>query len=135
MRCKHRRKILFILGLLVILFLVAYPFRHKINEELYILYLQDVQIRSNGVHKPQTFNSTCSPEADLRGYGQRVISYAVFGRFSDWYIASRYLNPLKETVKQVIPKIYPGKLSISSFQLITLFQLFYATRLDRSDLP
>ena len=54
-------------------------------------------------------STTCSPSADRRGDHQNVISYSIYGNFSQLSIVYRYLNPFKETVA-TIPNFYPGEM-------------------------
>ena len=55
----------------------------------------------------QKFVSYCSLEADNRSRQQNVISYSLYGNFSDPKIATRYLDPLKMILKNV-SQVYPG---------------------------
>ena len=56
--------------------------------------------------------TTCSFGADRRGDHQNVISYSIYGNFSQLSIVYRYLNPFKETVA-TIPNFYPGEIEAS----------------------
>lgn len=75
----------------------------------YELKLQEAQI-SVGYYPEESdvFNSTCSRAADRRGPHQKVISYSIYGDFSQPDIVRKYLKPFRETIK-TIPVIYPGK--------------------------
>nr|CAH0110641.1 unnamed protein product [Daphnia galeata] len=54
------------------------------------------------------FNSTCSSRAaHHRGPRQKVIAYSIYGDFSRTEIVGKYLEPFRETIKD-IPIIYPG---------------------------
>jgi len=57
-------------------------------------------------------SSTCSKRGDRRGPHQRVISYSIYGNFSDSQFFNRYLKTLSQTVNQ-IPTIYPGIILIN----------------------
>ena len=55
----------------------------------------------------RTVRTTCSLSADRRGDKQNVISYSIYGNFSQSPVYNRYLEPFKETVVN-IPNVYPG---------------------------
>jgi hypothetical protein len=55
----------------------------------------------------RTVRTTCSLSADRRGDKQNVISYSIYGNFSQSRVYNRYLKPFKETVVN-IPHAYPG---------------------------
>ncbi|XP_046459065.1 uncharacterized protein LOC124205651 isoform X1 [Daphnia pulex] len=53
------------------------------------------------------FNSLCSLDADRRGPHQKVISYSIYGNFSQTNVSNKYLKPFGNTIN-AIPVIYPG---------------------------
>lgn len=57
--------------------------------------------------KAFSYVSVCSGRADKRGPNQKIVSYSIYGNFSNPGVVNRYLKPLIETVNQV-SAIYPG---------------------------
>lgn len=116
-RLRHRtlfRSVICVVG--IVLSLVLYLYYETINDELHLFYLESLRWRSTpfkkviigGYGDDTNLNSTCGPEADSRGSGQKVIAYAIYGSFSESHIINRYLTPLRDTVNHEVPKLYPG---------------------------
>lgn len=78
-------------------------------------------------------SSTCNKRADRRGPHQRVISYSIYGNFSDSQFFNRYLKTLSETVNQ-IPTIYPGTILINCLSMVFNSNPITIIRLDCKDL-
>ena len=98
---------------LVIAWIVAtavFMWREPIYDEINMFYLENLQAQlvATFENRSSAFKSTCSLAADRRGPGQKIISFSIYGNFSDQHFDNRYLNPLKETVNTVIPQLYPG---------------------------
>ena len=78
----------------------------------------------NGANEDShNFSSTCSANADHRGPHQKVISYSIYGNFSNVDMAVRYLSPLNITIN-TIPQIYPGRLTANVIKQIVLNKFF-----------
>ena len=60
----------------------------------------------NSYHK-KTYPSYCSKEADSRGPHQNVISYSLYGNFSDPKHFNRYTGAIKYILSN-ITQVYPG---------------------------
>jgi len=101
--CSFRR-VVCVVG--IVLSLVLYLTYEAINDELHFFYQENLRWRNYINTNLNT--STCGPEANSRGAGQKVIAYAIYGSFSDSHITKRYLTPLWDTVNHEVPKLYPG---------------------------
>ncbi|XP_046452667.1 uncharacterized protein LOC124200464 [Daphnia pulex] len=58
-------------------------------------------------HFQVPYNSTCSRAADKRGDNQKIISFSLYGNFTNENMFYTYLQPLKDTIN-LIAQIYPG---------------------------
>lgn len=84
---------------------------------------------------------TCSKWADKRGPYQKIVSFSIYGSFSNPNVVNRYLKPLRETVDQ-ISVIYPGmnivlqyyQQKIFNFLYNSVFSILFYFRVDSEDL-
>ena len=71
-----------------------------------------------------SFASLCSCQADRRGLHQNVISYSLYGNFSDPKLFTRYVEPIKIILAN-ISQSYPGK----QLNYLKIIQCFYSLSL------
>lgn len=89
-RTIFRRGVICVVG--IVLGLVLYIYCATINDEFHFFYLESLRWRNSTPFKKAiissygedtNLNSTCGPEADGRGAGQKVIAYVIYGSFSE----------------------------------------------------
>ena len=61
---------------------------------------------ANMDHQVGIVQTTCGA-AGVRGFGQKVVSYSIYGNFSDPYVEDRYLTALRAAVHGA-KLAYPG---------------------------
>jgi hypothetical protein len=108
--CRPRLNCREVLGVLAILSYFVFPavyfneksnFREIMSQRL-VLFKRPYQIESDG-----QMVSYCSLEADRRGPNQNVISYSLYGNFSD----PDHFKKYAQSIELILPKIkqfYPG---------------------------
>ena len=128
---RYRRpfRLAVLLAVVACVVLVILPV--ELKDKIYIFYLDNVAARSP---VPLFIKSDCSSGRESRGdAGQRVVSIAIYGNFSDPDIVERYLSQLKETCRTV-HESYPG----TNHSLLPYKDFFYKicapNRLDRANL-
>ena len=81
------------------------PIQHQSN-----LNLQ----RKSAEEQNNKFVSYCSYEADRRGLNQNVISFSLYGNFSNERHFTRYVDPIKIILSN-ISQVYPGACRLKIF--------------------
>ena len=109
--CRQRHKRMEVLGVLAILsffFFASVYFNDEKSHYREILSQRLAHFKwPNQIDSDGQMVSYCSLEADRRGPNQNVISYSLYGNFSDPKHFERYAEP----IKFILPKIkqfYPG---------------------------
>lgn len=105
--CRGRRHGCFVIP--TILFIGAIIFCHVFNTLPISSLLEEVK------QEDCLGQSTCSCQADRRGFGQKVVSYSLYGDYAtDQDSYDRYLLPMKN-VAEVIHQSYPGRFVTITF--------------------